>query len=78
LLVTDKYCNLNSGAWERLGVQNRQELIISFAIACLQDDNIARLFIRPEYEQIKIGKQLYQIIIGWYFTHSKEKLWLNT
>ena len=54
------------------------EQIVGFAIADLQDDNIWALFVLPKYEQKGIGKQLHQLMLDWYFSHSKERVWLST
>ena len=52
--------------------------ILGFAIADLIDNNIWALFINPDYEARGIGKQLHNIMLGWYFEQTKDTLWLST
>lgn len=52
--------------------------IIGFAIADLQDENIWALFLMPEFENRGIGKRLQKIMLDWYFSTGKEKVWLGT
>lgn len=53
-------------------------LIIGFAIADLVDHNIWALFVDTEYEKKGIGKQLHQLMMNWYFSQTKEAVWLST
>ena len=52
--------------------------IVGFAIADLQDHNIWALFVRPEFEGRRIGKILHNLMLNWYFTKTKETVWLST
>ena len=52
--------------------------IAGFAIADLKDNNIWALFLRPEFEKQGIGKQLHEIMLDWYFTQTKDRVWLGT
>ena len=52
--------------------------IVGFAIADLQDHNIWALFIRPEYEQMGIGRRLHKLMLDWYFAQTTEPVWLST
>jgi len=52
--------------------------IIGFAIADLIGHSIWALFLLPEYEGRGYGRQLHQAMLDWYFSESREKLWLTT
>ena len=52
--------------------------IVGFAIADLIENNVWALFVHPEFEAMGVGKQLHQIMMDWYFLHTKEKIWLGT
>lgn len=52
--------------------------IAGFAIADLRDNNIWALFLKPEYEGRGIGRQLHDLMLGWYFSTGKESVWLGT
>ncbi len=55
-----------------------QDLIVGFAIADLEEDNIWALFVHPDYEMKGIGKQLHHLMMGWYFDNDKGSVWLST
>lgn len=52
--------------------------IVGFAIADLKDNSIWALFLLPEFEGKGIGRKLQELMLGWYFNQTKEKLWLTT
>lgn len=52
--------------------------IVGFAIADLQDHNIWALFLLPEFEKQGIGKRLHDTMLDWYFTQTKDTVWLGT
>ena len=52
--------------------------IIGFAIADLKEDNIWALFVHPEFEGKGIGRNLHKLMLDWYFSMGKEKVWLGT
>lgn len=52
--------------------------IVGFAIADLKDDNIWALFILPHFEHQGIGKKLHDMMLDWYFSTDKKKVWLGT
>ncbi|MGZ3865126.1 MAG: GNAT family N-acetyltransferase [Bacteroidia bacterium] len=52
--------------------------IVGIAIADLKDKNIWALFVSPEYEGKRIGKQLQTYMLNWYFSRTKETVWLGT
>ena len=77
-LVTDKDCEdyitLRGKGW----VCEIDDSVIGFAIADLVENNIWALFLQPEYERRGIGKKLHDIMLEWYFSTTKEKVWLGT
>jgi GNAT superfamily N-acetyltransferase len=52
--------------------------IVGFAIVDLVENNVWALFMLPEFEAGGIGKKLHQMMLEWYFLHTREKLWLGT
>lgn len=58
-------------------VAEEDSVIMGFAIADLQDENIWALFVKPEYESLGLGRKLHDMMLIWYFDH-KEKVWLGT
>jgi len=55
-----------------------EDNIVGFAIADLKDDNIWALFLLPGYEGKGIGRKLHDMMLEWYFSQGKEKVWLGT
>ena len=54
------------------------EQIVGFEIVDIKEKNIWALFVHPNFEAKGIGKQLYKIMMDWYFTKTKETIWLST
>jgi GNAT superfamily N-acetyltransferase len=52
--------------------------VVGFAIADLKENNIWALFVSPEFEQKGIGKKLQDMMLDWYFSQTKETVWLGT
>lgn len=52
--------------------------IVGFAIADLAAHNIWALFMHPDHEAKGIGKKLHRIMLDWYFSQTKETVWLGT
>ena len=52
--------------------------IVGFAIADLKEDNIWALFIFPGFEHRGIGIALHRLMLDWYFSTGKKKVWLGT
>ncbi len=77
-LVTDEDCKefmtVRGKGWV-CEIDNR---IVGFAIADLKDNNIWALFLGPGFEKKGIGQQLHKIMLDWYFTQTKNKVWLGT
>jgi GNAT superfamily N-acetyltransferase len=77
-LVTDDDCKefitIRGKGW----VYEINYEIIGFAIADLKGNNIWALFLDPKYEKKGIGRQLHKTMLDWYFTQTKNKIWLGT
>ena len=52
--------------------------VVGFSIVDLVENNIWALFVRPEFAQKGIGKQLHNLMLDWYFTQTQETVWLGT
>ncbi len=52
--------------------------IVGFAIVDLKEKNIWALFINPDVEAKGIGKTLHSLMLDWYFSQTKETVWLGT
>jgi len=77
-LVTDKDCEVYITQRGKGWVCESNKKIAGFSIADLKAHNIWALFVKPEYERMGIGKQLHQLMLDWYFSQTKEKVWLST
>lgn len=55
-----------------------EDIIVGFSIADLAGHNVWALFILPEYEGQGIGKKLHELMLDWYFSNTKEAVWLST
>lgn len=54
------------------------DVVAGFAIADLQGHNIWALFVQPGYEGMGIGKRLQRLMLDWYFSQTRETVWLGT
>jgi len=70
----DHYINVRGKGW----VCEIDNTIVGFSIADLQDHNIWALFVTPQHEGKGIGRQLHDMMLDWYFSTTKEKVWLST
>ncbi|OBX20977.1 acetyltransferase (GNAT) family protein [Gelidibacter algens] len=52
--------------------------IVGFSIVDLVEKNVWALFLLPDFEKRGIGKHLHDIILDWYFTQTKDIIWLGT
>ncbi len=52
--------------------------IVGFSIVDLKENNIWALFVHPDHEAKGIGKRLHKEMVDWYFTQTKETVWLGT
>ncbi len=72
-IVADYLTNRGKG-W----VCEKGNIIAGFAIVDLKEDNVWALFVKPEFEDQKIGKQLHNLMLDWYFAQGKKRIWLST
>ncbi|AZB29236.1 GNAT family N-acetyltransferase [Chryseobacterium balustinum] len=77
-LVTDKDCEEFITEKGKGWVCEIDGKITGFSIVDLKDHNIWALFVDPDFEKKGIGKKLHDIMLDWYFTQTKEKVWLGT
>ncbi|MFL5811271.1 MAG: GNAT family N-acetyltransferase [Flavisolibacter sp.] len=77
-LVTDEECKEFITVRGKGWVCEADNMIVGFSIADLRENNIWALFVRPEYEGKGIGKILHKLMLDWYFSQSKESVWLGT
>lgn len=77
-LVTDKDCEEFITVRGKGWVCETANKIVGFSIVDLKDNNIRALFIRPEFEDLGIGRRLYDIMLDWYFSNTRGKAWLGT
>jgi GNAT superfamily N-acetyltransferase len=52
--------------------------IAGFAIVDLPKHNVWALFLSPEYQGKGLGTALHERMLGWYFNHYDQSLWLTT
>ncbi len=77
-LVTDQDCVTYLTVRGKGWVCEIDSRIVGFSIADLQDNNIWALFVHPEFEGRGIGRRLHDMMLDWYFSQTKEKVWLGT
>lgn len=77
-LVTDKDCEEFITTRGKGWVCEIDDQIVGFAIVDMQGNNIWALFLNPEFEKRGIGRRLHNIMLDWYFTRTKNKVWLGT
>lgn len=77
-LVTDadceEYINIRGKGWVCEIANN----IVGFSIADLKEHNIWALFVDPDFENRGIGRRLHHTMLDWYFSQTKEQVWLGT
>jgi len=52
--------------------------IVGFSIVDLKENNVWALFLLPGFEKQGIGRQLHDIMVDWYFTQTRDTIWLGT
>ena len=77
-LVTDQDCEEFITVRGKGWVCEINKQIVGFAIANLKENNIWALFLDPKFEKKGIGQQLHKIMLDWYFTQTRETVWLGT
>jgi len=77
-LVTDEDCREyleNRGVgW----VCEEENKIVGFSIVDLEARNVWALFVHPDFEKHGIGRLLHDTMLDWYFTRTKQNIWLAT
>ncbi len=51
-------------------------IVLGFAIADLQENNIWSLFVTPAFAQKGIGKTLHAMMLKWYFEQTQKKMFV--
>ena len=77
-LVTDKDCEELLFERGKGWVCEIDSQIVGFSIVDLKENNIWALFLDPNFEKKGIGRKLHNIMLDWYFTQTKETVWLGT
>lgn len=77
-LVTDEDCEEFITKRGKGWVCEIDKRIVGFSIADLKEKNIWALFLHPEFEKKGIGQRLHKTMLDWYFTQTKDKVWLST
>jgi GNAT superfamily N-acetyltransferase len=77
-LVTDadcaEYMTRRGKGWVCLN----NGIVVGFAIADLQENNIWALFVDPDFAGQGIGRQLHDTMLDWYFSQTQTTVWLGT
>ena len=77
-LVTDDDCRNFIIERGKGWVCENEHVVIGFAIADLEKNNVWALFVNPVYEGKRVGKTLHALMLNWYFEQTKENIWLGT
>jgi GNAT superfamily N-acetyltransferase len=77
-LVTDQDCEEFISQRGKGWVCEIDKQIVGFAIVDLMENNIWALFLDPKFEGKGIGQLLHKSMLEWYFTQTKDKVWLGT
>ncbi|WP_026769737.1 GNAT family N-acetyltransferase [Asinibacterium sp. OR53] len=77
-LVTDKDCEefltIRGKGW----VCEIDNIVVGFSIVDLKENNIWALFVHPDFDRQGLGRQLHNVMLGWYFMQTNETVWLGT
>lgn len=77
-LVTDKDCEEFITQRGKGWVCIVNDQLVGFAIVDLKENNIWALFLLPSFEGKGIGQALHNTMLSWYFSITKENVWLGT
>ena len=77
-LVTDKDCEEFLTERGKGWVCEIGNQIAGFSIVDLKENNVWALFLKPEFEGRGIGRKLHNLMLDWYFQHTKNPIWLGT
>jgi len=78
LLVTDADCETYITQRGKGWVCTIDNVVVGFSIIDMVDKNVWALFVHPNYDNKGIGKHLHNLMLNWYFTNTKETVWLST
>ena len=70
----ETYLSIRGKGW----VTESNGQVVGFSIVDLQEHNIWALFIKPGFEGLGIGRGLHHLMLEWYFSQTKETVWLST
>lgn len=76
--LSDDHCEESITVRGKGWVCEENGQILGFAIADLQDHMVWGMFVRPEYEEKGIGKELHRLMMDWYFSQTSEAVWTST
>mgnify|MGYP000623789810 CR=1 FL=1 len=77
-LVTNSDCETFLTERGKGWVCEIDQKIVGFAIADLKENNIWALFMDPQFERRGIGRQLHKMMLDWYFSQTRQTVWLGT
>ncbi|WP_395057040.1 GNAT family N-acetyltransferase [Flavobacterium sp.] len=77
-LVTDKDCEEFLFERGKGWVCEIDSQIVGFAIVDIKENNIWALFLDPNFEKQGIGRKLHDTMLNWYFSQTKDSVWLGT
>lgn len=70
----EEYLTIHGKGW----VCETGKQIVGFSIVGLTQHHVWALFVHPEFEGKGIGRKLHDMMLDWYFTQTKESVWLGT
>ena len=70
----ENYINQRGRGW----VCEISGTIVGFSIIDLVDHNVWALFVHPDHDKKGIGKRLHDVMIDWYFSMTRNTVWLGT
>ncbi len=77
-LVSDRDCEEYMTTRGKAWVCEIENMIVGFAYVDLKENNVWALFVTPEHAEKGIGRVLHKMMLDWYFSVRKEKIWLGT
>lgn len=77
-LVTDANCEDYIMRRGKGWVCIDNDIVVGFSIADRVDHNVWALFVHPDFEKQGIGRRLHDLLLDWYFSQTKETIWLST
>lgn len=77
-LVTDDDCKMFITERGKGWVCEIDDHVVGFSIVDLKDNNIWALFVHPDFDKRGIGRRLHDTMLNWYFSQTKDAVWLGT